>query len=131
MKEILDKHSLNLESKLKISANEIMTKMVNEPKYHEISNLHFAEIDRKAENNINEQPNNIRSSFIKKISKLKFVSAENKSLCKRTDHLENATIIDKVLLILMMVSVTGIGLWLYNDGKSLRTSKDDPLNLNR
>lgn len=63
MGDILAKHSSNLELKLEAKSNEVMTKVVNEPKFNTLSNLHFQEVDRKNDAKTKEMELNLNKRF--------------------------------------------------------------------
>jgi hypothetical protein len=66
MKAIIDKQTNDLEQKLTVTANNIMTKVVNEPKFNTLSTLHFKEIDRKNDEKMtiieNKLSNDVKSN---------------------------------------------------------------------
>lgn len=67
MIDILNDHSSKLENSLTETANEIMTKVVNEEKYNKLTDLHFKEIDRKNDERIVK----IKSVFNDDLNKMK------------------------------------------------------------
>lgn len=69
MTGILNEHSSKLEVSLKETANEVMTKVVNEEKYNKLSNLHFQEIDRKNDERVIKIKSEFEGDMIKIINR--------------------------------------------------------------
>lgn len=103
MQRILQKHSEVLELKLDSKAREIMTKVVNEPKFNQLSNLHFSEMDRKFDHKMTEYDHRFNE-------KLKMVDNLDQRLTKIDDEIKE---IDDGLLVTSMISITALGFSLF------------------
>lgn len=112
MNDMFNQHSTSLKTELEVKSNEIMTKVVNESKYHTLSNKHFAEIDRKNDTKMSEINLNLNKRFDLEIRN------EVKTLQTRFDDLQYKHNVLATTCVLLVT--TGFGAWVYhnnNNGK--------------
>ncbi len=115
MGDILTKHSSNLELKLEAKANEVMTKVVNEPKFNTLSNLHFQEIDRKNATKSKEIELNLNKRFDTEIRP----SINEVGMMQiRLNKLENShNFWVNSLVVLSLSTLAGYAGWYYMKNK--------------
>lgn len=87
MKEILEKNRAELTAELITVANQIMTKVVNEPQYHELSKLHFSEIDKKMGKKFDDFNRKIDDKLLNSLHDLNRLSAKMVKLERTNQHL--------------------------------------------
>lgn len=120
MNNMFSQHSANLEAKLEAKSNEVMTKVVNEPKYHTLSNLHFVEITRKNDSKMSDIETNLNRRFDNEIrpsiNEFKILQTKFNYLERRHDFIITGCI------ILAIMGFGGWGGWHYmkNNNKGKR-----------
>lgn len=101
IKDVVDKQTNNLKIELEATANNVMKKVVNEPKFNTLSKLHFEEIDQKNEIRIKNIEDNLSQKLKPMQDQLNYL-----------EHRHKCLIMSYILLSLM-----GISGWFYQVNK--------------
>jgi hypothetical protein len=107
MSNILSKHTVQLENKLQATATDILTKVVNEPKFNTLSNMHFAAIDTKNNQKLQQFELNINKQFED------VVKPDINVLKNRIDMLEHREKSWQMTFYLATISACGYALYNY------------------
>lgn len=102
---IFDKHSQRLNSELEVKSNDILNKIVNDDKYHELTKLHLESIDYKGNNLLSELKTKAslqEKQLNEKIDKA--IEQMNTNTSRRISTLESEQAILKSIIVIGMVA---------------------------